>query len=122
MGTQFTEVYNRFLSMITTDEYVEMTPEDTMRDLRSLLLNAIPNFEFPRKNLYDYSLETEVIREDQVKEGDFVIGVVWDTPEGQTLENGGSDTPPDVYIEHSSFNIDLTSEEINILAIIMMTE
>lgn len=119
MGTQFTDVYNRFLSMITTDEYVEMTPEDTMRDLRSLLLNAIPQFEFPRKNLYDYSLSTKVVREDKVVDGDFVVGVVWDTPEG---EEEDKDTPPDVYVEQSHFNIDLTSEEIYILALIMMTE
>lgn len=76
MGTQFTEVYNRFLSMITDDMYMELTPEDTARDLRSLLINAIPGFEFPRKNLMDYSIETLVIREDTVQETDFIIGVV----------------------------------------------
>ena len=114
MGTQFTDIYNRFLGKITDDMYMELTPEDTMRDLRSLLIDAIPGFEFPRKILDDFSIETLVIREDKVEEGDFVIGVVWNTPE----EEG--ETIPDVYVERSHFNVDLTSEEINILALLMM--
>ena len=114
MGTQFTDIYNRFLGKITDDMYMELTPEDTMRDLRSLLIDAIPGFEFPRKILDDFSIETLVIKEDEVKEGDFVIGVVWNTPEEET------ETIPDVYIERSHFNVDLTSEEINILALLMM--
>ena len=76
MGTQFTDVYNSFLSRITDDMYLELTPEDTMRDLRSLLIHSIPGFEFPRKILTDYSLKTMTIKEDEVKEGDFVLGVV----------------------------------------------
>jgi hypothetical protein len=50
-----------------------------------MLLSAIPCFEFPRKNLGDYSLVSD-------------------------------DTGVDV----SYFNNDLTAEEINILAILMM--
>lgn len=115
MGTQFTDVYNRFLGKITDDMYMELTPEDTMRDLRSLLIDAIPGFEFPRKILDDFSIETLVIREDKVEEGDFVIGVVWNTPDEEE-----DDGIPDVYIERSHFNVDLTSEEINILALLMM--
>ena len=49
--TQFTTVYNRFLGKITDDMYLELTPEDTIRDLQNLLLDAIPGFEFPRCNL-----------------------------------------------------------------------
>jgi len=115
MGTQFTDIYNRFLGKITDDMYMELTPEDTMRDLRSLLIDAIPGFEFPRKILDDFSIETLVIREDKVEEGDFVIGVVWNTPDEEE-----DDGIPDVYIERSHFNVDLTSEEINILALLMM--
>ena len=86
MGTPFTQVYNRFLGKITDDMYMELTPEDTVRDLRNLLIDAIPGFEFPRRNLLDYTLvETE-----------------------NALE------------EASSFAAELTSEEINILAILMM--
>jgi hypothetical protein len=56
MGTLFTDIYNRFLGKITDDMYVELTPQDTIRDLRNLLINAIPGFEFPRQNLYDYTI------------------------------------------------------------------
>lgn len=115
MGTQFTEVYNRFLNMITDDMYMELTPEDTIRDLRSLLINAIPGFEFPRKNLMDYSVETLVAREDTAQKGDFIIGVVWNTPDGPEDEE-----IPDVYIERSYFGEELTPEEQNILALLML--
>ena len=86
MGTPFTQVYNRFLGKITDDMYMELTPEDTVRDLRNLLIDAIPGFEFPRQDLNDYTIvETE-----------------------NALE------------EESSFAAELSSEEINILAILMM--
>ena len=39
-GTQFSVVYNRFLEKITDDMYMELTPEDTIRDLQSLLVNS----------------------------------------------------------------------------------
>ena len=55
--TQFTDVYNRFLGKITDDMYVELTPEDTIRDLRNMLIDAIPGFEFPRKNLFNYTID-----------------------------------------------------------------
>ena len=86
MGTPFTQVYNRFLGKITDDMYMELTPEDTVRDLRNLLIDAIPGFEFPRVNLLEYTIiEAE-----------------------NALE------------EESSFAAELSSEEINILAILMM--
>ena len=94
--------------------YMELTPEDTVRDLQKLLIEAIPGFEFPRKNLEDYTIQTEVIDEHDVKHGDFIIGVVWaELPDEP-------DPPPMVIIERSYFGEELTSEEINILAILMM--
>jgi len=116
MATPFTDIYNRFLSKITDDMYMELTPEDTMRDLRNLLLNAIPEFEFPRKkNLYNYNIETLVVREDEATQEDFIIGVVWNTPDEPKDED-----KPDVFIERSYFEDDLTPEEQNILALLMM--
>ena len=112
--TQFSAIYNRFLGKITDDMYMELTPQDTIRDLQNLLIDAIPGFEFPRKPLYDYTIETEVIPEDQVKEGDFIIGVIWN----ELPEDAGIQVP-DVIVEHSKFNVELTSEEINILACLM---
>ena len=114
MGTQFTTVYNRFLSKITDDMYMELTPEDTIKDLQKLLINAIPGFEFPRKNLNDYILLIDKIPQSELTEEDFVIGIVWgDLPEDNT-------TPSYVLVEKSYFQVELTTEEINILAILMM--
>lgn len=114
MGTPFTKVYNRFLGKITDDMYIELTPEDTIKDLRNLIIDAIPGFEFPRKNLMDYEIKTAVKREDELVPDDFVIGVVWGTiPEDDAQI-------PNVIIEQSSFAAELTDEEINILALLMM--
>ena len=118
MGTQFTEVYNRFLGKITDDMYVELTPQDTIRDLRNLLIDAIPGFEFPRHNLYDYVIETEIKHEDEVLTTDFIIGMLWDD---LSDDDNNIDKPPKLVIENSKFAATLTSEEINILAILMMT-
>lgn len=114
MGTPFTKVYNRFLGKITDDMYIELTPEDTIKDLQNLIIDAIPGFEFPRKNLMDYEIKTAVKREDELLPDDFVIGVVWGTiPEDDAQI-------PNVIIEQSSFAVELTEEEINILALLMM--
>lgn len=92
--------------------YMELTPEDTVKDLQKMLIDSIPSFEFPRKNLYDYKIETKIIPENEVSENDFVIGIVWeDLPNGSQV--------PNAIIEKSCFNCDLTSEEINILAVLM---
>lgn len=117
MGSAFTEVYNRFLGQITDDMYMETTPEETLRDLQSLLIQALPGFEFPRKNILDYELKTLTIPEDQVVPSDFVIGVVWEDGDDVNLN---PDKVPDVLIERSHFAEELTAEEQNILAILMM--
>ncbi len=85
MLTQFSSVYNRFLGKITDDMYLELEPEDTIKDLRNLLIDAVPGFEFPRKSL------------------EYVI-----------VEGGEG------LSDNSYFLTELSSEEINILAILMM--
>ena len=112
--TQFTTVYNRFLGKITDDMYLELTPEDTVRDLQNLLLDAIPGFEFPRCNLYDNHIEVVQIQEDLITKEDFVIGVVWNEEDSNELNE-----IPKVLVERSYFNADLSEEEINILALLM---
>lgn len=120
MGTKFVQVYDRFLGKITDDMYLELTPEDTIRDLQSLLFDAIPGFEFPRKALT------------------FTIKEVLDSPDENTLLCLGSfltfeddddspysgivvrDDDGQLTIDESYFNHELTDEEINILAILMM--
>lgn len=114
-GTNFAVVYNRFLEKITDDMYVELTPEDTIKDLQRLLIDGIPGFEFPRKNLYDYEIRIDTIDEDTATDDDFIIGVVWDN-----MDNENELTSvPRLLVEKSHFNVDLTSEEINILALLM---
>ena len=115
MGTPFTEVYNRFLGKITDDMYVELTPQDTIRDLRNMLIDAIPGFEFPRHNLYDYVVKAEIKGENEVLTTDFIIGMLWDE-----MPEDSENAVPRLMIERSSFTAELTSEEINILAILMM--
>ena len=112
--TQFSAVYNRFLGQITDDLYLELTPEDTLKDLQNLLINAIPGFEFPRKNLYDYTIEVREIGEDELTPDDFVLGTVWDDLEDSTILE-----TPNVLVDKSRFNIELSPEEINILALLM---
>ena len=79
MATTFETIIERFLGKITDDMYLELTPEDTIRDAKQFLIDAIPYFEFPRFALYDYNAELE------------------------------------------EYNINLTAEEINILALLMKT-
>ena len=92
--------------------YLELTPDDTVRDLQNLLIDAIPGFEFPRVNLSDYEIKIAQIYENEVVEDDFVLGVVWgDTDNLEEI--------PKVFVDYSYFNVELSSEEINILALLM---
>ena len=103
MGTLFASVYNRFLGKITDDMYMELTPRDTIKDLQNLLMDAIPGFEFPRKSL-EYNILERPINKDSVNIQGFLI----ENADGEGYEDA------------SSFNATLSSEEINILAILMM--
>ena len=113
-GTRFSTIYNRFLGKITDDMYMEMTPEDTIRDLQNLLIDAIPGFEFPRVCLDDFYLHTEIINEADAKPGDFILAVLW-----AELPEDGDMKAPNVLVERSSFAATLTPEEENILALLM---
>ena len=103
MGTLFASVYNRFLGKITDDMYMELTPQDTIRDLQNLLIDAIPGFEFPRKSL-EYTILERAIDKNSVNIQGFFI---------EDVEGNG-------YEDASYFTATLSSEEINILAILMM--
>ena len=103
MGTLFASVYNRFLGKITDDMYMELTPQDTIRDLQNLLIDAIPGFEFPRKSL-EYTILERAIDKNSVNVQGFFI---------EDVDGNG-------YEDASSFSATLSSEEINILAILMM--
>ena len=104
-NTSFSAVYNCFLNKITDDMYLELTPEDTLRDLQNLLTNAIPGFEFPKVPINRYFIEVVEKALDTVTSSDFVIGA--------TSENM-------VLVERSYFEAKLSQEEINILALLML--
>lgn len=112
-GTPFSAIYNCFLGKITDDMYMELTPEDTIKDLQRLLIQAIPGFEFPRKNLDSYEIKIVQMKEDEILPDDFIIGVIWNDLSDNTVD------VPDVIVEKSAFAEELTSEEINILALLM---
>ena len=103
MGTLFASVYNRFLGKITDDMYMELTPQDTVKDLQNLLIDAIPGFEFPRKKL-DYTILVRELNENSTN----VYGFVAEDLNGNSYEDA------------SSFDVELSSEEVNILAILML--
>ena len=101
MGTMFAAVYNRFLGKITDDMYMELSPQDTIKDLQNLLIDALPGFEFPRKKL------------------DYVISITQD-PQMAALGFEVSLYEGTSYIDCSYFLEELDTEEINILAILML--
>lgn len=127
--------------------YLEYTVQDTLRDLRSLLIDAIPGFEFPRKVL-SYHLSEQSIDYpndgllfwENIPESHLIYSSTKISPSEEHLSSltsfdetwcqigdlddseqfpSGEDEVP-VAIETSYFDADLTDEEINILALLMM--
>ena len=60
--TDFEMIYDCFLSKITDDMYMEITPQKTSCLLEELMFNALPWFEFPRVNIHDYDVEAKYFR------------------------------------------------------------
>lgn len=112
MATSFVEVYNRFLNQITDDLYVELTLQDTLKDLQTMLIEALPLFEFPRKNLFNYSINTIEMNPEEVTKDDFIV------QENYSVD--GEESVQSVLVERSSFEEDLTQEEIFIISKIML--
>lgn len=100
--TPFSVIYERFLSKITDDMYMELTELETFALLQELLLSALPYFEFPRKDLRQYELSYE-------EYGGVYNGV----------ESDGEDATVTIY-DGGVFNIHLNDEEINIIATYMV--
>lgn len=89
--TDFSVVYENFLSKITDDMYMELTVEETEEMLVSLLLDALPHFEFPRQNIFDYDTETMTFSADLTNEEINIIGtymvVEWMSQQLASVEN-----------------------------------
>ena len=56
--------------------YLELTPEDTIRDAKQFLLDAIPYFEFPRFALFDYNADTEQYNADLTEEEINILAIL----------------------------------------------
>ena len=102
--TPFSIIYDSFLSRVTSDMYMEMTELDTLEMLQDLLINAIPRFEFPRFDIFDYELG-------------YLMGI--GTYCG--VESDGIEVPATAWVG-GSFNAELTQEEVNILSLSMVVE
>lgn len=103
-NTSFLTIYDSFLTRVTSDMYMELTELDTFMMLQDLLIAAIPRFEFPRFDVFDYE-------EGYLDSSGTYCGVESDNQEvPATLWVGGS------------FNSQLTAEEINILSLNMVVE
>ena len=123
MGTRFIEVFDRFFGKITDDMYMEYTPADTFKDLRSLILDAIPGFEFPRKVL-SYELDDTILDQPTWggignENGQSEYYQQMDRYWGEIGCEGSSPSEP-IVIDLSYFTCELTDEEKNILAILMV--
>jgi hypothetical protein len=103
--TSFIAVYDAFFARVTDDMYLEMTEIDTIRCLQDMLINAIPRFEFPRFDIFDYT------------EG------YWTSFENgyKGVESDNKQVPAAGWVG-GAFNCLLTQEEINILALNMVIE
>lgn len=104
--TPFSDVYDSFLSKITDDMYMELTEDDTYKMLEDLLISSIPKFEFPRVSLFDY-----------------VRGSTKQV-EHTTIDEETGEEISTITNEYTVgyFNVQLTMEEINILATYMIVE
>ena len=80
MNTKFETIYNRFFSKVTDDMYMELDKTQTEGMVGELFENALPWFEFPRVDLYNFDKENQ------------------------------------------TYNIELSNEEINIIAVYMLVE
>ena len=101
--TPFSIIYDSFLTRVTSDMYMEMNEIDTIRMLQDLLEIAIPRFEFPRFDIFDYEL-----------------GYI-DVDEYCGVESFGEIVPATFWVG-GFFNAELTQEEINILSLSMVVE
>ena len=57
--TPFSAIYTSFFSKITDDMYMELDRKQTEGMLQELLIGAIPWFEFPKVNIFDYDEDME---------------------------------------------------------------
>ena len=100
--TSFLTIYDAFFSRITDDMYMELTEEDTYGILQDLLITSLSRFEFPRVDIFDYE-----------------IGSWGYLGEYEGVESNNKEVTAYGWIG-GTFNVELTLEEINIIALNMV--
>lgn len=120
--TPLQTIYDAFLSSITDDMYMEWGEEETYADIKNIFLSAMSGFQFPRFKLYDYHEEGDKIgtriERVEIKKPLTGSGDPNVEPEPPEFE----DVEIEVYAETDAFNTELTQEEINIFAHLMLVE
>lgn len=101
--TPFTTIYDSFLARVTDEMYMQFTELDTLKLLQELLLNAIPHFEFPRFDIFDYE-------EGYIVESNY-----------NGIDSNYQEAPATLFVP-GAFNYKLSQEEINILSLLMVVE
>ena len=102
--TSFITIYDSFFARVTDDMYLEFTESETLEMLQDLLINALPRFEFPRFDIFDYELGT------------------WQNlGTYQGIESNNEEVSVTGWVG-GTFNYGLTDEEINIIALNMVIE
>ena len=91
MNTKFETIYNRFFSKVTDDMYMELDKTQTEQMLYKLFESALPWFEFPRVNLYDFNKEEKTYNIQLSIEEINIIAIYmlvqWFTQQLATVEN-----------------------------------
>lgn len=88
--TALQSIYDEFLSSITDDMYMELTEAETSAMLFELFKSALPWFEFPRFNLYDYDIDLEAynptLTQEEIKIISIYMIVEWIGQQLATIE------------------------------------
>ena len=79
--TELSQIYDAFLTQTTDDMYMEITRDETEAMLFNLFNNALPWFEFPRFNLFDFDKDLEryncVLTQEEIKIISIYMIVEW---------------------------------------------
>lgn len=94
-GTSFFKIYCRFLDKIQDEAYMELTMDDTLQIIDSILMDAIPDFRFPKFNINNFNKDAI------------------------TIDGSDEDGNP---IVRGAFGTTLTNEEEDIIAELMLNE
>lgn len=94
-GTSFFKIYCRFLDKITDEMYMELSLEDTLKNIESIFQDSLAEFDFPKFRINSY--DKDKVTSDAIDE------------EGNSIVTG-------------AFEDTLTNEEEDLIAEIMLNQ